>query len=239
LEGGPPLPDYDFYFSNGANIGTPHSTAPTAGKSWGAVFNPVVTDLFPVSPPPANAPFTTVMNWQSHPPLEYEDREYGQKDVEFEKFMNLPAGLIVPMEVAVSGQNVPVAELKDAGWRMQDAQERTISFDTYRDYIRISRGEFSVAKNIFVALQTGWFSDRSAAYLASGRPVILQDTGFSRHLPTGEGLFAVSSLEEAAAAATKIQSNFKHHSQKARQIAEEHLSFHKILGKFLRELNIE
>ena len=121
---------------------------------------------------------------------------------------------------------------------MQDAQERTISFDTFRDYIRISRGEFSVAKNIFVALQTGWFSDRSAAYLASGRPVILQDTGFSRHLPAGEGLFAVNSLEEAAAAVAEVETDYARHSKAARHLAEDCLAAKAILPKFLSCLGV-
>jgi len=235
---GQTVPRYDFYFSNGANIGTPRSTAPTAGKLWQGVFNPVVTELFPVTSPPAEAAFTTVMNWQSHPPLEFEGRAYGQKDVEFARFMDLPARVTVPMEVAVSGQNVPASELEHAGWRVGDAQQRTISFDSYRDYIGSSRGEFSVCKNVFVALRTGWFSDRSAAYLASGRPVVLQDTGFSEHLPAGKGLFAVNSAEEAAAAITEIQSDYDLHARQARRIAEEHLSSRHVLGGFLRSLNI-
>ncbi|NNC88159.1 MAG: hypothetical protein HKN82_06825 [Akkermansiaceae bacterium] len=233
LADGQPLPEYDFYFSNGANIGTPRSTAPTAGKTWTGIFNPVVPDLFPVTPPPRDAPFTTVMNWQSHPPLEYGGREYGQKDVEFAGFMDLPARVAVPMEVAVSGQNVPASKLEEAGWRMRNAQECTVSFDSYRDYLATSRGEFSVAKNIFVATRTGWFSDRSAAYLASGRPVVLQDTGFSEHLPTGEGLFAVKSVEEAAAAICQVEESYEQHAACAREIAREYLSTTKLLPVLL------
>ena len=239
LAEGQALPDYDSYFSNGANIGTDRSTAPTAGRTWKGVFNPVVPDLFPATPPPANAPFTTVMNWQSHPPLEYGGREYGQKDVEFARFMGLPGRVAVPLEVAVSGQNVPASGLEDSGWGIRDAQECTISFDTYRDYIGASRGEFSICKNVFVALRTGWFSDRSAAYLASGRPVVLQDTGFSEHLPTGEGLFAVNTVEEAAAAIARIESDYERHSKAARRIAEDCLAAETILPGFLSGIGIQ
>jgi hypothetical protein len=229
---------YDRYFSNGANIGTRHSSAPTAGRDWKPVFNPVVTELFDVVPPPAGARHSTVMNWQSHAPCEYQGRQYGQKDVEFARFMDLPRHVAAGMELAVSGSKIPSAEIKAAGWEMRDAQEVTISYEAYRDYIRACRGEFSVCKNIFVDLHTGWFSDRSAAYLASGRPVVLQDTGFSRHLPTGEGLFAVNDMAEAAAAIAEIEADYGRHARKAREIARDCLDADVILKPFLHETGI-
>ena len=227
---------YDRYFSNGANIGTTYCSAPTAGREWKPVFNPVVTDLFDAASPPPNSRYSTVMNWQSHAPCEYLGRQYGQKDVEFARFMDLPRHVVAGMEIAVSGSKVPMHEIQAAGWQVRDAQEVTISYDAYRDYISNCRGEFSVCKNIFVGLQTGWFSDRSAAYLASGRPVVLQDTGFSRHLPVGEGLFAVNDMEEAAAAIAEIEADYDRHSVKAREIACEHLEADVILRKFLDEI---
>lgn len=230
--------DYDFFFSNGANVGTPHSDAPTAGKIWRPVFNPVVTRLFPVEPPPPEARFSTVMNWQSHKPCTYRGRTFGQKDVEFSQFMELPRRISAGMELAVSGSNTPRAEIEAAGWQIRDAQEVTMTYDAYRDYIHSCRGEFSVCKNVFVALNTGWFSDRSAAYLASGRPVVLQDTGFGRHLPVGEGLFAVRDIDEASAAIAEIEANFDHHSSKAREIACEHLEAETVLHRFLNEVGL-
>lgn len=229
---------YDRYFSNGANIGTEHSTAPTAGREWKPVFNPVTTDLFESVPPPPGARYSTVMNWQSHAPCEYQGKRYGQKDVEFAKFIDLPRGIPAGMEIAVSGAKIPAEEITASGWRIRDAQAVTISYDTYRDYIQNCRGEFSVCKNIFVELNTGWFSDRSAAYLASGRPVVLQETGFSRHLPVGEGLFAVRDVHEAAAAIAEIEGNYQHHAEKAREIARDCLDSSVVLRKFLHELGI-
>lgn len=229
---------YDRYFSNGANIGTPHSTAPTAGRDWKPAFNPVVASLFEFHAPPAEARYSTVMNWRSHAPIEYQGTHYGQKDVEFAKFLELPRQVKAGMEVAVSGSKIPLEEIETAGWHVRDAQEVTVSYDAYIDYIHACRGEFSVCKNIFVALQTGWFSDRSAAYLASGRPVVLQDTGFSRHLPTGEGLFAVNDIAEAAAAIAEIESDYERHSRKAREIACECLDSAVVLKKFLDETGI-
>jgi hypothetical protein len=236
LASGRTLPDYDVYYTDGVNVGTPHSTAPTAGRAWRALYNPVVLDLFPIQPAPADAPFTTVMNWKAHRTMTHENTTYGQKDVEFEKFWDLPSRTRAPLEVAVSGKQVPASRLAAAGWRTRAANRVTRSVDSYWSYIRGSRGEFSVSKNVFVATNCGWFSDRSAVYLASGRPVVLQDTGFSSHLPCGQGLFAVRSVDEAAAALEEIVGDHDRHASRAREIAEEHLDARKVLGGLLREL---
>src|SRR5262249_5514723 len=124
------------------------------------------------------------------------------------------------------------------GWRVRDAHEVTATFDAYMDYIRASRGEFSVCKNVFVATASGWFSDRSAAYMAAGRPVVLEDTGFGEHLPCGRGLFAVCSSEEAAEALAEIDGDYRRHSTWAREVAREHLDAGVVLGKFLQEIGI-
>jgi hypothetical protein len=235
-EGKPP-PRYDFYYTNGANVGTSAGAAPTAGLPWRPVFNPVVPDLFDPLPPPAGAPFTTVMNWQAHAPLRFGGRTYGQKDVEFQKFLDLPRKTAAPLEVAVAGK-APHAALAAAGWRVRRAHEVTASFDAYRDYIRDSAGEFSVCKNVYVETWSGWFSDRSAAYLAGGRPVVLQDTGFSAHLPCGRGLFAVRTADEAAAALDVIVGDYARQSRWAREVADEHLDAAKVLSRFLRDVGV-
>jgi hypothetical protein len=231
-------PGYDFYYSNGANVGTNHSSAPTAGQRWRGVFNPVNVDLFENGPPPSDGAFTTVMNWQSHPPIQIAGNTYGQKDVEFAKFIDLPRQTAVPVEVAVAGKNVPLNRLQEAGWRVRDAHQVTESFDTYQSYLRLSRGEFSVCKNVFVATNSGWFSDRSAAYLACGRPVVLEETGFSRHLPCGRGLIAVRTVKEAAAALDEIAGDYQRHSRWARELAREHLEARVVLTRFLDEIGM-
>lgn len=232
------LDDYDYFFSNGTEIGQQHCPVPTCDKKWIGAFNPVDTEVYSVAPPPNNGAYSTVMNWKAHASFTWQGRSYGQKDVEFEKFIDLPGLLTVPMEIAVSGKNIPRHRLASAGWAVRDAQEVTASFDSYSRYIASCRGEFSVCKSVFVELATGWFSDRSAAYLASGRPVVLQDTGFSRHLPAGEGLFAVKNEEQAVDAITEIESNYEFHSRMARQIAAEYLDSKVVLGKLLDEINI-
>src|SRR4029077_1876229 len=130
----------------------------------------------------------------------FEGTVYGPKDQEFEKFLDLPRRTSVPLELAVGGPHVPQRRLRRAGWRLRNPLEVTRSADCFRAFIASSRGEFSVNKNFYVATNSAFFSDRSAAYLASGRPVVMQETGFSRHLPCGRGLFAVRSVEDAAAA---------------------------------------
>jgi hypothetical protein len=228
---------YDAYYTNGLNIGTPASSAPTGGVCWHHVCNPVVSELFDNTvAPPDGAAFTTVMNWQAHDPIEFRGISFGQKDVEFEKFERLPSLVKVPMEVAVSGERVPA--LAENGWRIRNAHEVTATVRSYWNYIVTSIGEFGVCKNVFVTTNSGWFSDRSAAYLASGRPVVIQATGFEEHLPCGLGLFAVRNAAEAAEVIRAILGDYKLHSAAARQIALEHLDAKLVLGRFLHELSI-
>ena len=222
LNRGESLPVYDRYYTVGANIGTAASTAPAAGLTWHHVWDPVVVDLYPIEPLEKGAPFNTVMSWQAHDRIVYEGQVYGQKDVEFAKFIDLPRHAAVPLEIAVSGK-VPHELLAAAGWRIRDSIDVTISFDSWTRYIASSMGEFSVCKNVFVATNSGFFSDRSAAYLASGRPVVMQDTGFSEYLPCGAGLFPVTDLEDARCAIDAVASDFERHSRAAREIAREHL----------------
>jgi hypothetical protein len=238
LAAGERLPHYDRYYTVGQNVGTSRSTAPTAGKPWHHVFDPVVIDLFPLRPVPADAPFTTVMSWQAHEPMKFRGTTYGQKDVEFARFMDLPRRALGPLEIAIAGKEVPRERLRDCGWRLLDSHGVTVTFDSFRDYVSASRGEFSVAKNVFVATSTGFFSERSAAYLASGRPVVMQDTGFSDHLPCGSGLFAVRTVEEAAEAIEEVNRDYQRHSKAARDIALEYLDTAKVLPGFLRDLGI-
>jgi hypothetical protein len=233
------VPAYDYYYSNGAALPTPVYVGPTAGVSWRAVFNPVVVDLFPHAspPPPPGAPFTTVMRWQAHAALDYRGTTWRQKDVEFAKFIDLPRRTEVRLDLAVSG-DLPREALHAAGWTTRSARETTLTYDAYHDYIARSAGEFSVCKEAYVALRTGWFSDRSAAYLAAGRPVVMQETGFSRHLPCGAGLFAVNTVDEAADAIEVIRADYVRHSTAARDVARAHLDASIVLLRLLREIGL-
>jgi hypothetical protein len=214
---------YTHHFSNGLIVGTDKTATPDTGHVWQPFPNPVCPDLFNnVPPPPEDAPWTTIMNWRAHKPLEYRGKLYGQKDVSFAEFETLPGLTNSSIEVAVSGE-APRDRLRALGWRIAEGKVVTQTVDDYYRYISSSFGEFSIAKHVFVAARTGWFSDRSAAYLASGRPVILQDTGFGDVLPTGEGLFAVKNPDEAAAAIELVRSDYNRHRDAARGIARDHL----------------
>jgi hypothetical protein len=132
----------------------------------------------------------------------------------------------------------PRAELEAAGWSLRDAHEVTLTFDGYWRYIRQSLAEFSVCKNVFVDTNSGWFSDRTAAYLASGRPAVVQETGFSSHLPCGEGLFAVRDVAEAAAAIEQTRADYRRHSRAARSVACEYLDARRVLARVLEVVGL-
>jgi len=199
---------------------------------------PVVLDLFDSdTPPPGDSAFTTVMTWRAHKAKNFAASGHEQKDTELLKFLKLPALTRVPLELAVGG-NPPHELLEAAGWRVRSAQEVSESFEAYLSYIGASRGEFTVCKNAYVATNSGWFGDRSGVYLASGRPVIMQDTGFGDHLPTGEGLFAVRNVEEAAAAVEEVCGDYQRHSRAARAIAESYFSTNIVLSRFLAEIGL-
>lgn len=225
--------DFHEHFTYGTRIGQPDCPIPTHGLDWKPLRPPVALELLPLQDPAsARSCFTTVMKWSSRDPIVYEGVEYGQKDVEFQRVIDLPSRVGDCLEIALGG-NAPYDEIRAAGWGLVDAAAITMTPWTYRDYIQQSRGEFSVAVNLEVKSRSGWFSDRTAAYLASGRPAIVQETGFSEDLPTGEGLFAFRTVDEAAAAIDAVQSDYERHARAAREIAEAHLDVRTILRRVL------
>lgn len=236
---GASLPSYDAYYTYGYNVANGKSYAPTAGLDWRHMFHPVDTARFDQAPVPPGAPFTTVMNWTSHKPVEYAGASYGMKDVEFERYIDLPRHTGTVLEVAVEGKDVPRNRLREHGWRIRQAVDVTSTLEAYIEYIRASAGEFSVVKEVYRGLNVAWFSDRSAAYLAMGRPVVIQDNGLGDILPTGEGLFSVSSASQAADALEAIRVAPERHSRAAREIAAQYLDTEPVLSRFLAELGVQ
>jgi len=232
-----PVAQYDAYYTVGQNIGQPFCPVPTSGIAWKPILYPVVTSMFPLVAPPADAPFTTVMSWAAHDRLEFDGVTYGAKDLEFPKFIDLPRRVSVPVEIAAN-QHAPRPLLDEHGWRVRDALDVSSTFDQFCEYIRSSRGEFSVCKNGFVATRSGWVGDRIGACLACGRPVVMQDTGFGERLPCGEGLFAVRDLDEAVAAIERIEADPERHRSAARAIAETHFEARTVLEPMLAELGV-
>ena len=210
---------HDVFFTLGEGIGRPGCPIPTGGLAWHPTRQPIVLGSWPVRPAP-DGPFTTVMSWKIEPtPPSIGGRAFGGKDVEFERFMGLPRRTSETVEVALSGA-APRERIAAAGWRLRDAREVSATMDAYRDYIVASRGELSIAKNAYVALRSGWFSTRTAAYLACGKPAVVQDTGFPVHVPTGPGLHAFATVDEAVAALAAIRADYARACRHARELAE-------------------
>jgi hypothetical protein len=164
-------------------------------------------------------------------------RVYGGKDVEFERFLALPSRTPEALEVALSG-NAPRARLTAAGWRLRDPRPVSATMDDYRRYLQGSRGELSIAKQAYVATRSGWFSTRSAAYLASARPVVLEDTGFSGHIATGPGLHAFTTVEEAVAALAAVRADYPRACAHARAVAESEFAAERVLGRLLADAGL-
>jgi hypothetical protein len=228
--------EHQLHFSYGVNIGQPGCTVPTAGIDWIPTVPPVVTDLWPIRPTAENAHFTTIANWSAYSTVERDGIRYGQKDEEFLRFIDVPSRTNQVLEIAAAGiPGSAKSALTDRGWRLTSAADVTHDFNRYRDYIGSSRGEFTVAKNAYVKTRSGWFSDRSVCYLASGLPVIIQDTGFSDWLDTGEGVLAYSTIDEAVSCLESTVNDCERHRVAARAFAEDVFAAEKVLDKLLRK----
>jgi hypothetical protein len=224
---------YDHLFTFGRNIGTPASSIPTWPLNWNHTWQPICIDEWKPSATPPRPFFTTVMTWKTESFKEIG----GNKDQEFKNLIHLPSVTSVPVELAVSaphGSDV-CAYLNQFGWACRDAFAVSHNPIVYRDFIRSSTGEFSVAKHTYVKSNSGWFSDRTECYLASGRPAVVQDTGFSAHLPTGCGLFAYRTVEEAATALEEIIANYDRHCRVAHDIAIAHFSAKVVLTQLIEK----
>jgi GT2 family glycosyltransferase len=231
------------FFTFAENWGNPDCRLPVSERfHFHPTRQPVVLDLWPDrSPQPADL-YTTVGNWrQDWREVTFEGERYTwSKHHEFLKYLDLPQRTGLGFELALSSCSDEEREtLVERGWRVRDGLAVSMSIDRYRNYIGASRGEFTVAKDQNVRLRTGWFSDRSATYLASGRPVINQDTGFGCTLPTGEGLFAFDSLGAAAEALATVEADYSRHARGARGLAREFLGHEVVLGRMLEDLGID
>jgi hypothetical protein len=227
-------------FSFGENLGRPGCGVPVERFSYRPTRQPVVLDWWEGAADDApGAAFTTVGNWrQDGRDIEWSGEQYTwSKHDQFERFVDLPSRTAVPLELALSGIAEGDAEaLRARGWRVVEALPLSLETGPYRDYLCGSLGEFTVAKDQNVRLRSGWFSDRSACYLAAGRPVVTQDTAFDCALPTGEGLFAVRDASEAAEALEEISSDYPRCRAAARRIAEEHFRAEDVLQRLVDEL---
>jgi hypothetical protein len=230
---------HDDFVTVGTNFGGDGCTVPLLGRQWITTLPPVALDRWPVAPSPGRA-FTTVGSWRGpFGPLEHGGETLGLRAHEFRRFLELPSRVDAPFEVALEIDPTDAADLaalRGAGWDVADPLTSLADFESYRDYLGGSLAEIAIAKQLYVATRGGWFSDRSATYLACGKPVIALDTGFEAALPTGAGLLAFDDPDGAAAAAEEVLTRPRQHAGAARELAAEHLDGRRVLGRLLDRL---
>jgi hypothetical protein len=224
---------HDLHFTVGANVGTSRSAIPACGIRWHPLWPPTVLDWWPPDAIRTDR-FTTVGAWRDYGYLDFEGRTLGPKVEEFEAFIDLPSIAAEPLELvlAIEPDDPDRERLLAHGWQLRPPAFVSTP-ERYRDYVGGSLGEFSVAKGGYVGTRSGWFSDRSACYLAAGRPVVLQATGFEDVLPTGAGAIAVRTAAEAAEAIAEVRADYARHSAAARELAREFFDAERLLGHAL------
>jgi hypothetical protein len=234
---------HDAHFTVGGNVGQPECAIPTAGIRWRPVRPPLVLALWPAAPPRPAGPFTTVAKWR-HPygPIALRGREYGLKHHEFRRVIDLPRRAGAAFEIALDidpGDRADREALEQHGWRIREAGATVPGPLSFRRFVRDSGAEFSVAQGIYVETRSGWFSDRTACYLASGRPAVVQATGFEDAQPTGEGLLAFHTFEEAVERVEEVAADYERHARAARRLAEECFDSDRVLAEFLAEVGVD
>jgi len=223
----------------GMALGQPECSVPSDNRAWIKTLQPVVLSEWPVSRHIVHDAFTTVANWRGYGSIEFEGLFYGQKAHSLRPFFSLPRKVRENFTLALAihpAETSDLERLSHFGWKLLDPAVVAGTPDDVQRFIQGSRGEFGIAKHGYVVSRCGWFSDRSICYLASGRPVIAQETGFSSYLPTGSGLFAFESEDDVSVCIAQINGNYAQHCASAREIAEEFFDSRKVLTKLLRKV---
>lgn len=235
------LGGHHHFFTVGLNVGRTSCAVPANGISWRPLPPPVILDEWPVSRTDSTR-FTTVASWRgSFGSLEHDGRRFGTKAHEFRRFLALPRHVARPLEIALhihAGDHRDLTALQEVGWRIVDPVKVAATPDSFRNYVQGSAAEFSVAQGIYVETACGWFSDRTTRYLASGKPALVQDTGFSDHYRVSRGLVAFRTLREAVRGAERIAGDYERHCRAARRLAEAHFDADIILGRFIEQVGV-
>ena len=230
---------HERFVTVGLAIGAPHCTVPACGRRWITTPQPVVLAHWPPAPPSPAAPLTTVANFRGYGSIDWNGTLYGQKAHSLRRLVELPRRVRRPLAIALAihpDERTDLAALRDHGWGLVDPLAAAGTPGAYARFIRASGGELGVAKSGYVESRCGWFSDRSACYLASGRPVVAQETGWSSHLPEGDGLLAFDDVAGAAAAIERIEADPTGHSRAARALAERVFDSDRVLPPLLEAL---
>jgi Glycosyl transferases group 1 len=229
---------HDVFLTVGGRINASDSQIPKLGHEWRTFEQMIYLPLWQCeSEPASDAPFTSITEW-TWEELHYSGKVFSvSKRAAYLKYLQLPRLVSCPLELATNiGHSDPTGDrilLSENGWRVVDPHQVASGPSRYREYIRDSRGEFMCPKPIHLQLRTGWFSDRSVAYLASGRPVVAEDTGFSERIPTGTGLFAFRDLNSAAEAIAEVNANYERHRRAARELVEAFFDWRKTVETIL------
>ncbi len=237
------LENHNFLFTYGENINSAECKIPRFTFDWYTTRQPICLDLWNGHYNKTGYSYSTIMNWSGRTKIKFENEEWGQKDVEFDKFKEVP--LIFPDQIfnvvvnppLNSDSNFDPKQLTQIGWTLHHPQDVVPDSARYLEFIKNSYAEFSVAKETYVKSLSGWFSCRSACYLASGKPVVTQETGWSHYIPEGAGLFSFTNIPEIKHAIDEIQGNYQMHSKAALEIANEYFDSNKVLEKMLDILN--
>jgi hypothetical protein len=235
------LAAHDTHFSFGENLGAADCDTPIEKFKWLPTRQPVAVELWNNSDPVGGPAFTTITTWRNKDRnLNWRgDTWYWTKDREFEKVLDLPQRRPgVQFELAMSVEEAVRQKVTAQGWRQVGSVEVSRDAELYRKYIQQSRGEFTVARDQYVRPNTGWFSDRTACYLAAGRPVITQETGFSKFLPSGRGLFGFKTMDDILGAVDAIESDYAGHCRAAAEIGRECFAAEKVLGSLMERAGL-
>jgi hypothetical protein len=225
----------------GQAIGQPGCPVPTCGLSWIPTAQPVVLSHWPVAGAIVHDGLTTVGNWRGYGSIEHVGVSYGQKAHSLRRFIELPSRTrekFLPALAIHPGETRDLEALRANGWQLLDPAEVADTPEHYQQFIQTSKAEFGVAKSGYVASRCGWFSDRSICYLASGRPVLAQDTGFRSFLPAGDGLFAFATPDDVLASLDELNRDYGRHARAARALAEEHFDSDKVLARLLDRIGV-
>jgi hypothetical protein len=238
----PRLAGHDYYFTIGENIGSSDCLIPTDGIRWRPTRQPIVLDYWPVCREGDSRRFTTVAAWRGpYGPVEHDGKTFGSKVREFRKYIGIPAQVNGNFEIALDihpSDHRDRELLRRNSWHLVDPRRVAPDPLAFQRYVQTSGAEFSVAQGIYVETNSGWFSDRTLRYLASGKPVLVQDTGFSRHYPVGSGLLAFSTPEQAVTGAEHIARDYSAHSSAAREIAETYFDSNRVLSGLIEQIGI-
>jgi hypothetical protein len=218
-------------FTIGQRIGAADCRIPVSERRWLKTLSPIALSQWPLAPDENTPYFTTIMQWRGFREVSFDGVLYGQKDKEFPKFIDMPQHTTPRFQMALTGASPE--NLTEHGWEVVPGWIASRTADSYRRFIQDSRAEFSVAKHGYVLMRGGWFSDRSVCYLASGRPVLVEDTGLTDWLPVGKGVVSFKDIAEAVSGIESINADYTGHRRAARKLAEEIFATDRVLPPLL------